>query len=265
MSIYVSRPVTKVVTIVPTKAMRAVKLIAEVLPRLSLASQAAVRSFAPRFNGRVSAISSVPSFARPNALPAALSATEKLQARTLLEITSTPCLMDDAAAVREHLKALAQARTAAEASLSRNKVLAALTAGHHRAFLASLRQSCAAAASEIGLTTISEEIGPLGEPRLVATDQAGRGIVAEIRSDQGSRVVLDTEIVGVKDNTCQALMERFDRALEAQGVRSGSASRKPAGGRAHLAAARAFVRKKVEGEKQRTQRLNQRAVGRSRI
>jgi hypothetical protein len=80
-----------------------------------------------------------------------------------------------------------------------------------------------------------------------------------------------TEVVGISDGSCHAILDGFDRALEAQGVRAGPPRRKYTGGVCQLAAAQEFVRRKVRksspppaqqvqpGEEQavrRAQRLN---------
>ncbi len=48
----------------------------------------------------------------------------------------------------------------------------------------------------------------------------------------------------MSDNSCVALMDAFDRALEQQGVRVAPRRRKSTGGIAELAAAREFLRRK---------------------
>jgi len=98
---------------------------------------------------------------------------------------------------------------------------------------------------------------PLGERRIVATDNTGRGIVTEIRPDRNGQILLESEVIGVKDNSCQSLMEEFDRALEAGGVQSRASDRRATGGVLQLASAREFLRKKVECAKRRLRRPTQ--------
>ena len=154
-----------------------------------------------------------------------------------------------------------QAPTLREAARERKYLIAEAEASHRRVFVASLEQTCVKAAAAVGFGQIERTAGPLGDRRIIATDEQGRGIVAEIRTDQRGDVALASEIIGVKDNSCHTLMARFEEELERLGVHAGPPERRATNGVAQLSAAREFLRKKVDTTVRRAQRLNQRLRG----
>lgn len=90
-------------------------------------------------------------------------------------------------------------------------------------------------------------VGALGQQRIVATDEAGRALVTEIRSGSDTHLPsIETEVVGYTDGRCQPILDRFDASLQAQGVHSdGAPERRFTGGVCELAYAREYIRKKI--------------------
>jgi len=71
---------------------------------------------------------------------------------------------------------------------------------------------------------------------------------AEIRSDRDHPTSLATEIIGSSDNTCNEILDAFNVALEAEGVKVGDRDRKFTGGILELDAAREFVNQRVKSK-----------------
>ena len=255
MSFFVSRSqVKKVSSTMPTTSQIAARLIAQMQPTLSATAQALLARFTQAPSAQNLPVAAVLEFKKSFPLPDTLAPAEKIQVATLLQVASAPCLIENANLVQKQMQALQHSRTPEEAEESRSALLATLKDGHRQVFLRSLTEACTKAAFEVGLAAIEEKPGPLGERRLVATDNTGRGIVTEIRPDRNGQVLLESEVIGVKDNSCQSLMEQFDRALEAGGVRSSASEQRPTGGVSQLASAREFIRKRVECAKRHVRR-----------
>jgi hypothetical protein len=262
MSIFVSRPKVNKIAIaqVPPQAVRAAKLIASLRPQLNEASRTALSQIDDA-SMRVPHLVSDLDFRQRVSLPDTLASLEKLKTATIVEIASAPSYIADADGFRVQLGVLMQTRSVDEATRERKKLLAEVQASHRSVFVTALEQACARAAVAAGFGTVEQTRGPLGDRRLIATDDQGRGIIAEIRTDPKGNVALASEIIGVKDNSCHKLMERFEEELERLGVQAVPPERRATNGIAQLAAARDFLRTKVDATVRRARRLNQRMRG----
>jgi len=198
-----------------------------------------------------------------------LPPVEAAKATTLLRLAARPYLVQNPAALEPSLEALKQARTLAQVSRAERLVAAALECEHQVVFVSALTRACENACRQIGFGAV--EIVPGKTVRVLATDPNGRTLVTEIEGSAEGEPRMATEVVGISDGSCHAILDAFDRALEAQGVRAGSPQRQLTGGVCQLAAAREFVRRKVrksspplawqvqpgtEREVRRAQRLN---------
>ncbi len=115
-------------------------------------------------------------------------------------------------------------------------------ASNRRSALDAIVAACSTASVTAGFAEL--ELQPLADNlvRVVALNPAGQALVSEIRVDKDHASVA-TEVVGVRDGSCVRILDAFDAALEAEGVRSAAPRRKSTGGVAELAGAREFVRK----------------------
>jgi hypothetical protein len=241
--------------------VRAAKLIAAMRPALDAAVREALMHI-PRADEPLSNLTPRVEFSSCISLPDTLLPIEKLKTTTLAEIAAAPCFIGNTHAFRAQLEALMKAPTLSDAARERKNLIAEAEASHRRVFVESLEQACAKAASAAGFGQVERSTGPLGDRRIIATDEQGRGIVTEIGTDRRGDVALASEIIGVKDNSCHKLMARFEEELERLGVEAGPPERRATHGAAQLSAAKEFLRKKVDTAVRRAQRLNQRLHGR---
>jgi len=124
-----------------------------------------------------------------------------------------------------------------------------LEVAHQELFTERLSLAVSNAALKVGFTPIQSSIKVQnGVIRLVADDQTGRLLVTEIRSDRDHPTSLATEIIGSSDNTCNEILDAFNVALEAEGVKVGDRDRKFTGGILELDAAREFVNQRVKSK-----------------
>lgn len=175
-----------------------------------------------------------------------LSQTEAIQVSTLLTVASTPYRVENSSAIQQPLEAL-RLSTSPDAALSAGQQLVAtLEQRHHTVFVQALTLACTNASLKVGFDSIETQTGPTGAVRVIACDPSGRSLVTEISAHPHRDPRIETEVVGVSDGSCHALLDAFDHALEEEGVRSEAPKRRFTGGVCELQAAREFVRKKVK-------------------
>lgn len=172
-----------------------------------------------------------------------LQPAESLKVQTLLTLTATPYRMNNSATLEQSLKTLRAATTEKAVREARSELLRAVERNQDQIFTAALAEACHRAAKRIGFNASQRIPGPTGTIRIVATDPAGRALITEISNN--GRGVLATEVVGVFDGSCAGIIDAFEKALQAEGVRASTPRRKFTGGVCELAAAREFVRRKV--------------------
>jgi hypothetical protein len=266
MSAISSRPKVRKVssTALPIAAAVAGTLMAAAWRGLSAAARVAYDSGQHRPSTTApSEIGPLPQFPALAALPSTLTSTEKIQVSTLLAVSQAPCLVERPEVVTHHVETLVKAASLDEAAVAQRRLMETLEAGHQRVFLRSISDACAKAAQRIGFGTIEAKTCTSGELRVIATDAAGRSLVSEIRVDRRRDVHLETEVVG-GEGCCEQLLDRFDEALEAEGVRSGPRARRSTGGVCQLDGARDVAKGKAESATRRLQRLQQKIMQRNR-
>jgi len=184
----------------------------------------------------------------------------KLEALMTLQVAPYACAP---AILHAPLRALAEAKTTAQAQTASGHLIAIAENSHRQVLAHALVTASRNASLQAGFSKVDAAPGIDGSIRVIATDAAGRALVTEIRVDQHNDPCLVTEVVGVNDGSCVSIMDRFDRALEQQGVRTETAERKPTGGVCQLATAREVLKKlrargtTPQSDARRTPRLSQ--------
>jgi hypothetical protein len=102
--------------------------------------------------------------------------------------------------------------------------------------------ACRTASAITGFTTIAVHRSSATDVRVVAIDGAGRALVSQVGVDALHRPHLTTEILGVRDGTCHEILDRFDAAMDAGGIRSVARRRSFTGGVCATAGARDYLR-----------------------
>ncbi|AFZ11535.1 hypothetical protein Cri9333_0589 [Crinalium epipsammum PCC 9333] len=260
-AVFTSQVITSAVNFLSSQAVKAYKQVAQSLQLSTVNTIEPVASLRAEYQLQQQQITTALS-------PYNLSATESIQLTALL--TAAPYVVESNLKIQQPLQALQLSTEPSAARQAQNLLLQAVEASHHQVFLETLKVACTNAAVQIGFTSVQTMASLVGTVRLVATDAQGRSLVTEINGDINSQPSIATEVVGVSDGSCNAILDEFDRALEAAGVRAAVPTRKFTGGVCELAAAREFVRKKVKpqstsrvtntnspNDKRRIQRLNQ--------
>jgi hypothetical protein len=210
---------------------------ARALPRVSSESllQPSVASRDARRNARA---------ALDRVRQASLSPAAAARVAALIEISAAPYAVENPESFTQSLRGLATVLPS-EAGRTGRTLMETLRAGHGRVFVNGLARACTSAMEGIGFTTVETAASSFAEIRVIGTDARGCGLVAEIQVGDKGDPTLAAEVVGVHDGTCADIMEKFEQALAAQGVRYAPARRKPTGGIRQLRAAQEFVCRQV--------------------
>lgn len=147
----------------------------------------------------------------------------------------------DPDALRPRMSELASSRSLAEAREARRGLLEAARTQHQALLIAQVTEACIRASRTAGFGTV-EARRRGGQVRVIATNRSGQALVTEIDGTEGGDLSLATEAVGVRDGSCHGLLDRFDAALEAEGVIAGRPRRSPTGGVCQLETAREALR-----------------------
>ncbi len=174
-----------------------------------------------------------------------ITPTEAIQVATLATLSESPLYVESKDSVLQPLKALQCATSLEAAQQSQRQLYRAIESDHARLFTKALTLACTKAAERAGFPAVETVSAPAGTVRLIASDPCGRALVTEIRNGQDHEPSIETEVVGVTDGSCAAILDAFDKALEEAGVRAAPPKRKFTGGVCELAAAREFLRKTV--------------------
>lgn len=198
---------------------------------------------------------------------------ETLKTQTFKQLAIQPFLVTNKTEIETSIIKLDQAKTLLEFKTVHEEIVTKLESGHQQLFTTALLEASQRAALKIGFQKLEILPSPLvSTVRFAATDSLGKTIITEINAPIGCDARIETEVVGVSDGSCNSILDAFDQALEAEGVRSQSAQRKFTGGVCELSAVRDFIKQKVvpktnkstdakdfglENDSKRRQRLNQ--------
>ncbi len=182
----------------------------------------------------------------------------------LIRVASAPFVVQSPALVEQRLASLMSAKTVEAAIAARRALTQTVSAAHRQVFAGAVAQACSNAAQQIGFGRVERSTGRRGELRVVAANDQGQVLVAEIHLGAAGDPSLAAEVVGVRDGSCCQIVDAFEKALASQGVRYAPSRRRPTGGVCQLEAAREFLHAGASragadsrNDKRRVQRLNQ--------
>ncbi|MBK8464952.1 MAG: hypothetical protein IPL32_03900 [Chloracidobacterium sp.] len=169
--------------------------------------------------------------------------------RSVLDaVTSQAFYTTDDSDLNRDFEALEQAATLGEVEAAGARLVASVRETHQHVFASGVRIASERAAVKLGFSKLESLASPLRSNtiRFAATDSRGRTLVTEINARPDLKLKIDTEVLGVKDNSCQQILDQFYEALQQEGVLVGAApKREPTGGICNLSAARDFLARKV--------------------
>ena len=176
---------------------------------------------------------------------------ERAKQKILQELASRPFYTSDEADFKNKVDVLKSAVTLAEVETRSRDLVDSVEVGSQQVFADAVRSACQRATQKIGFSKIEIISSPLRSDivRFAATDDEGRTLVTEIDAPLNRDVKIDTEVLGVADNSCHQILEKFHTALQEEGIIIGQPPKREAtGGICTLAAAKDFLAKKVKSK-----------------
>jgi hypothetical protein len=177
-------------------------------------------------------------------VPTTLSKLERERLEALNRLAQQPLRISDAAAITTHVNNVLSSTNSAQLASSVRHLRQAVVEQNDSIFAAGIARTCEAAMRKIGLGQITAGLSSSGTLRVVGSDDSGRTLVSEITMKPGCLPTLETETVNVLDGSCTEIVDRFDRAVEELGLRSGDPKRRVTGGLCQTAGGKALIRAK---------------------
>lgn len=175
-----------------------------------------------------------------------LAPAEALKIAMLASLQASPYAVSGTA-LEQPLRAFARAQSLDETRQAQQALLHQLDRAHREALQQSLALACKKASIKVGFTAVQVMPGLNDALRVTASDARGRSLISEINPGDSHRdPSIATEVIGVSDGSCVAILDSFDKAIEEEGVRSEAPDRKYTGGVCELAATREFVQRKLQ-------------------
>ena len=144
---------------------------------------------------------------------------------------------------RTALQPLVVASTPAALADAQNQAVATLMHAHAQTMTEGLAAACATVSRTLGFERIEVRPAIIGNGvRVLALNADGRTLVSEVGPVAGGDIEVQTEVIGVTDGSCHALLDHFDVEMERLGV-TADPTRRSTGGVCQLAAAREFVKR----------------------
>ena len=170
-------------------------------------------------------------------------------------LAGSPLYTFDEGGFKERIGAIERAKTLDEVQAAASDLSNFLEADNQKVLAEAVRIACKRASKRIGFTkfeAIANSISS-GHVRFAATDTFGRTLVTEVTAPLDGDVRVDTEVLGVSDDSCHKLLEEFHGALRREGVHiSGPPKRESTGGICTSAAAKEFLSLKAPVKRHRT-------------
>ena len=183
-----------------------------------------------------------------------LGSVDEAKREVFSAIASSPLYTSDENGFRERINALERSKTMEAVRVAANDLSNFLETDNQKVLGEAVRLACERASNRMGFTKFEAIPNPLSETqiRFAATDVFGRTLVSEISAPLAGDVRIDTEVLGVSDNSCHQLLEEFHEVLRREGVDiSGPPKRDSTGGICTSAAAREFLALKTPVKRQR--------------
>lgn len=174
-----------------------------------------------------------------------LPSVEAAKVKTLLSLSNAPYLVADTNALHSTLKTLETAGSVVEVQRAEEQLRHALEAQHHQVFVESLTVACERATLAAGFQTVEVARGVGDTVRVIGASPAGHALVTEININPRHEPTIETEVVGITDGRCNAILDKFEAALAEAGVRGTPPKRRFTGGVCELSAPKEFLRRKA--------------------
>lgn len=182
-----------------------------------------------------------------------LSRIEQLKVLTLSTLVSTPIFVQDRQLIANEIDNLAAAATEQQVKTVSRKLMDEIETQQNQLMIQSLQIACETASKHVGFKKI-ETHHKNGVTRIIAMDNKENVLVSEIIQDKKTKEInIVTEPIGLTDDSCNKIIDNYNKSLQESGVMYSSRNRKFTGGVCELAFTKEYQKRL---QKERTQHLN---------
>lgn len=147
-----------------------------------------------------------------------LETRQVFKASMLDSLKAAPYMICDKAEIRRAIEKLNGAHDLASTHSASKHLLATIETQHLRVVRESLATACSRASAQIGFLDVETSVGPTGILRVVASQPSGHALVSEITLADDGEPIVEMEVVGSRGKACGEILDRYDKALESEGV-----------------------------------------------
>lgn len=182
-----------------------------------------------------------------------LSRVEQLKVLTLSTLVSTPLFVQDRQSIAKEMDNLAAAATEQQVKAVSRKLKGKIETQQNQLVIQSLQIACEAASKDVGFKKI-ESHQQDDITRIIARDAKENVLVSEIIQDKKTKEInIVTEPIGLEDDSCNAIIDNYNKSLQKSGVVYSSRNRKFTGGVCELTFTKEY-QKRIQ--QKRTRQLN---------
>lgn len=178
---------------------------------------------------------------------------DEIKAETFGALASTPLYTSNEDALKKKMSVLERAKTLDDVREAARDLSGFVESDHQKVFGEAIRLAGERASSQMGFTQFTPLPNGIssGQIRFAATDVLGRTLVTEISVRVDGDVRIDTEVLGVSDDSCHRLLDEFHDALRREGVDiSGPPKRESTGGICTSTAAKEYLASTIRVKRQ---------------
>lgn len=158
----------------------------------------------------------------------------KIKTAALITMQQENLKIENKEIVSQLIQELLAATTLKQTTEKLSSTFAEIKNEHTRVFTNILSSAIQTASNNIGFNQIKHEVVSPGLTRIIATNTQGYNLISEIHTDKQKRVDILSELEGITDNSCNKIMNDFNKQLEALGIMAERKDRKPTGGIAQM-------------------------------
>jgi hypothetical protein len=158
-----------------------------------------------------------------------LSTLDSAKVAVLATCAATPYKIPATAQVDLCVQQIYTAANTQQLQVAEQQLLRVLEIGNQQVLTEFLVAACSRASVKVGFDRVKVTVRNDGKTAVVATNFSGQSLNTEI--DTADRVNITTEVDGFTDGSCDRILDRFEQALDEEGViRDGTPKRKFTGG-----------------------------------
>lgn len=167
----------------------------------------------------------------------------KVAAITTLEKSQDNLLVSEPSVVADKIHHIIEAQTVQDVTREIKATFKEIKSQHSKTFVSNISTAVQESAVAIGFRNVSIQEPHMGMIRVVATNQTGQNLIAEIEIER--QVDIRTELIGYTDGSCEKVIRAFDDEMISRGITTRKKEQKSTHGIPHLPYAKRILKPRV--------------------